>query len=223
MKVKFKAEGRKRKEMAEAIADFLGCESIYEGAPSFAYRCGYIRVLRDGTLEFDERAKGEETEALMKELGEHGYEKEEDRSDITIQMPGNFLTDEQLNTLKEIIASKEGLIKKALGADDLSIERKDGKIGFPWFKAGSTPEETDAYMKFVTALCRMAKKQKRVTAKEREVENEKYAFRCFLLRLGYIGDDRKAERKLLLSNFTGSSAYKSGEKKGGEADGIPEA
>ena len=222
MKVKFNAEGKRRKEMAETIAAFLGCESIYEGAPSFAYRCGYVRVLRDGTLEADDRAKGEETEALMKELAEHGFEKEEEKSGIAIQMPGNFLTDEQLQTLKEIIASKEGLIKKAVGAEKLSVERKDGKIDFPWFKAESTPEETDAYMKFVTALCAMAKKQKRVTAKEREVENEKYAFRCFLLRLGYIGDDRKAERKILLKNFTGSSAYKSGEKKGGEEHDVSE-
>jgi hypothetical protein len=32
----------------------------------------------------------------------------------------------------------------------------------------------------------------------KEVDNEKYAFRCFLLRLGFIGSDYKAERKILL-------------------------
>ena len=34
-----------------------------------------------------------------------------------------------------------------------------------------------------------------VTATEKEVDNEKYAFRCFLLRLGFIGAEYKVERK----------------------------
>jgi hypothetical protein len=58
----------------------------------------------------------------------------------------------------------------------------------------------------------MARNQKRINAKEKEVDNEKYAFRCFLLRLGFIGDEYKTARKILLRNFTGSSAFKSGTK-----------
>lgn len=53
----------------------------------------------------------------------------------------------------------------------------------------------------------MAKTQKRVIAKEKETENDKYAFRCFLLRLGFIGDEYKTARKILLKNLTGSGAY----------------
>ena len=49
-----------------------------------------------------------------------------------------------------------------------------------------------------------------VNAKEKDVDNEKYAFRCFLLRLGFIGDEFKTERKILLRNLSGSSAFKSG-------------
>ena len=56
----------------------------------------------------------------------------------------------------------------------------------------------------------MAKEAKRITGKDKPVENEKYAFRCFLLRLGFIGDDYKQSRKILLQNFSGSSAWKSG-------------
>ena len=67
-------------------------------------------------------------------------------------------------------------------------------------------------MHFISALCEMAKTQKRITAKGKSVDNEKYAFRCFLLRLGFIGDEYKAERKILLRNLTGSSAFKSGTK-----------
>ncbi len=65
-------------------------------------------------------------------------------------------------------------------------------------------------MHFIAALCEMSRNAKRVTATEKEVENEKYAFRCFLLRLGFIGAEFKAERKILLKNLTGSSAFRNG-------------
>ena len=70
-----------------------------------------------------------------------------------------------------------------------------------------------AYTHFIAALCDMARNQKRITATEKEVENEKYAFRCFLLRLGFIGAEYKEERKILLKNLSGSSAFKNGERK----------
>ena len=63
---------------------------------------------------------------------------------------------------------------------------------------------------FIAALCEMSRNAKRVIATEKDVDNEKYAFRCFLLRLGFIGAEYKAERKILLKNLTGSSAFKNG-------------
>ena len=59
----------------------------------------------------------------------------------------------------------------------------------------------------------MAKSQKRVTAKEKPVDNDKYAFRCFLLRLGFIGDEYRTDRKILLQNLTGSGSFKTDKKK----------
>jgi hypothetical protein len=58
----------------------------------------------------------------------------------------------------------------------------------------------------------MARNQKRITAKEKDADNEKYAFRCFLLRLGFIGAEYKADRKILLRNLSGNSAFKSGQR-----------
>jgi hypothetical protein len=58
----------------------------------------------------------------------------------------------------------------------------------------------------------MSVKQKRITAKEKPVDNEKYAFRCLLLRLGFIGAEYKEERKILLQNLSGSPAFKGGAK-----------
>ena len=111
------------------------------------------------------------------------------------------------------MAAKSNLIKKALGTDDLTIEETETKISFPWFPGTPTPEELKAYDTFICKLCEMARNQKRVSAKEKEVDNEKYAFRCFLLRLGFIGAEFKTERKILLRNLTGSSAFRSGQSK----------
>ena len=68
----------------------------------------------------------------------------------------------------------------------------------------------------------MSVTQKRVNASEKEVDNEKYAFRCFLLRLGFIGNEYKTQRKILLRNLTGSSAFKSGSRKEAANDAVSE-
>ena len=107
------------------------------------------------------------------------------------------------------MATKAGLIKKALGTDDLTITRENGKISFPWFHEANSAKFM-AYSKLLTALCQFAKNAKRVTAKEHEVPNEKYAFRCFLLRLGFIGTEYKECRKILLEKLSGSAAFRNG-------------
>lgn len=127
---------------------------------------------------------------------------------LVIEMPRSSFTDTALDNLKRLVESKSNLIKKALGAETLELEITDDKVGFPWFEDGTDPDTVKAYTHFVTALCEMARIQKRVTAKEKETDNDKYAFRCFLLRLGFIGAAYKEERKILLRNLTGSSAFK---------------
>ena len=130
---------------------------------------------------------------------------------LSIQMP--IMTGDEISRLEALIESKESLLKKALGVESLAVNEKDGKLDFSWFSADATTDEKNAYMLLVTRLCEAAKKTKRINAKDHPVENEKYAFRCFLLRLGFIGDEYKAARKVLLKNFTGSSAFRDGGKK----------
>ena len=52
--------------------------------------------------------------------------------------------------------------------------------------------------KRATKLCDMERNQKRVVAVVADTDNDKYAFRCFLLRRGFIGDEYKIARKVLL-------------------------
>ena len=118
-----------------------------------------------------------------------------------------------VGNLTKLLDAKGGLIKKALGISELPIEVLEEKAAFPWFGELPDNDAVQAYTHFISALCQMSKNAKRVTVTEKAVDNEKYAFRCFLLRLGFIGAEYKTERKILLKNLTGSSAFRNGGKK----------
>ena len=134
----------------------------------------------------------------------------------TLTMPREDFTETQVDNLEKIIASKAGLIRKALDCEDPIVILTEDRVVFPWFKRMLGSGESLAVMHFITALCRMAKNAKRITAKEKEVPNEKYAFRCFLLRLGYIGAEYKEIRKRLLERLEGSSAFRTPEEEKAE-------
>ena len=121
-------------------------------------------------------------------------------------------TEQALDNLRKLLQAKGSLIQKALGTDRLTVETSEDRVSFPWWDRMPNPDEAQAYMAFIAALCTMAKEAKRVTAREPDAESEKYAFRCFLLRLGFIGEEYKAERKILLRNLSGSSAFRTGKK-----------
>ena len=129
-------------------------------------------------------------------------------TEFCIELPKDALTDTGAANLNRIIESKGNLLMKALDAKKLTYEITSEKIRFPWFRFFGEPEEAIAYTQLITALVKMANESKRITAKERTVENEKYAFRCFLLRLGFIGDEYKTSRKILLKNLNGNSAFR---------------
>ena len=210
MIVHYGASGKDRKKLAEVIAKEIGVDAIYQGPPTFSYQMDYFTVDREGALVIDDASYSDETERVLERIEMEGFERIDEGSDtgLAIQMP--MMTGDEISRLEALIESKESLIKKAIGTENLMVCEKDGKLDFPWFKADANPDEVKAYMNFVTALCKMAKEAKRVTGKDRPVENEKYAFRCFLLRLGFIGDEYKTSRKVLLKNFSGSSAFKGG-------------
>jgi len=215
MEIKYGVTGEKRKELVKAISSATGAKAKYMGMPSAAYEIDYFTVTKDGTLQFDDMADSEEVEKLLEAIADAGFEcgeKEKQIDAIHIEMPRDYYTDTALENLKKIIKSKETLIKKAIGADSLPIEVTKEKVIFPWFNE-LEPEALHAYAVFIQKLSKMAKEATRVTAAEKETANEKYAFRCFLLRLGFIGDEYKTDRKILLKNLTGSGAFKSGHKK----------
>jgi len=231
--IRYNVTGTERKRLADYIAGFLGCDKKYLGVPSCAYQVGYIEVSRDGAITFDDRADSEEIETLLEELEREGFHAEpaadnaEDEPEgetsaeeneaehdmpvgLTVRIP---LSEVNVGNLTNLLDAKGSLIRKALGIPAIPVEMGAADIAFPWFERLPEPDAVKAYTHFISALCRMSKFQSRISGTEKAVDNEKYAFRCFLLRLGFIGKEYKAERKILLQNLTGSSAFKSGQKK----------
>ena len=220
----FNVSGDTRKKLVKLISSHLGVESRYLGAPSFAYSIGNYTVNKDGSLfwdEDDERTAGllealkaegfsateddEETEEEV--LVEEEMEEEAEVNRLCISFPKSMYDERTLENLKNLVEGKGSLMKKAFKAESLEIVVDDEKVSFPWFELIDS-DHFNAYTQFITAITKMAREQKRILGKERTVENEKYAFRCFLLRLGFIGDDYKLTRKILLENLEGSAAFK---------------
>lgn len=223
MTVMINATGAERKRLVKTISEWLGVPAKYCGAPTFNYKVDYFTIDRNGSLSFDDRADSEVIERLLEHIYDEGFDIDQSHTEETdtetdescgvcISMPKRLFTDCSLENLKALIVAKGNLIKKALGVNDLPLEITDTKVSFPWFQTTPTPDEMNAYDTFICKLCEMARNQKRVNAAEKPIDNEKYAFRCFLLRLGFIGAEYKTARKILLRNLAGSSAFRSGQR-----------
>ena len=233
MRIYYRAENRK--DLVKAISDFTGKKAKYLRLPTYAYQIGDYNVDKEGNLNFDDELDSEEVQSLIAYLEKRGFTGEFDgkksadpteESDQQGEIPPEkseapqgentrfvvALPDKLVNlaNLQNLLQAKGTLIKKALNISQLLVESKDGKVVFSWFDGEEVPKP---YSEFIEAICRMSRNQKRISAKVKEVPNEKYAFRCFLLRLGFIGPEFKETRKELLKNLSGSSAFKSAERK----------
>ena len=225
MEIKYNVTGPDRKRLVHAIAQILESEAKYLGVPSCAYQVDNFTITKDGILSFDELTNSSEAEQLIERLSEMGFEAEtEEVTDaLCMELPLKDTTEASIDNLRRMVDSKATLIKKALGANSLEIEITDERIRFPWFDRIPEPEVISATAHFLGHILDAAKSHKRVTAKEKETDNEKYAFRCFLLRLGFIGDEFKETRRTLLRNLTGSAAFRTGAKKGFSAEDLDAA
>ena len=126
---------------------------------------------------------------------------------LSVEMPQDGMTPTAMDNLRRLVASKETLLKKALGTDSLPITEHADRIEFGWFRPTDDQAEINAYSQLVLGLCELARTQKRVLSSERLVESDRYTLRCLLLRIGFIGDGFKTSRKILLRNLEGSTSY----------------
>ena len=222
MKANYNVTGEDRKQMVAIISREAGVQAVYTRMPECAYMIDSMKVTKTGELLWDDRTDADLIGKITAALAAAGFtaqaeEAEETAGDsaedagiegLTISFPRADFTENALANLTALIASKQTLIKKALQADSLETKIDDEKVSFPWWSGMPTPEQIAAYTEFLTALVKMAKEARRVTAKEKATESEKYTFRTFLLRLGFIGADHKQTRAILMEHLSGHAAFK---------------
>ena len=216
--IRFTLKSKQRPKLAQKIGNILGTAPHYERVPSCAYDIAGYRLDKEGVLHIPEGAE-ETAKDLILLLRERGFQ---DDAEITEEVPvqqdkltivilRESLTDMALENLQKITANKQTLFQRAFRTDSTEIEITEKKINFTWFPYTADGDEITAYTQFISRLCDMARDAKRVSSKPTETDNDKYAFRCFLLRLGFIGKEYKTARKILLRNLTGNSAFRCGE------------
>lgn len=218
-----------RKELIKTLSEVLHEKPRYCGAPTFAYEFSLCRVDRDAVIHMPPTIVAQSAMSAVTLLNQRGFEAEivDDCSEIE-EAPdqpdeeNNFdeyhaviieqekISKETLAKLEQIISSKSTLLRKALGDSPLNIVNTPNGYAFPWFQIESDEESQRAYATLVNKLIEFARERTRVTASDKETDNPKYAFRCFLLRLGFIGAEYKRERAILLRNLEGNGAFKSG-------------
>lgn len=205
MEIKFEVTGSERKQLVNHIAEATGFTPKYKGMPTAAYEVGSITVTKDGTCIVDDNEA--ESIRILQDLAGATTEEPVSKAAFTVSIP---LDKVKVGNLTNLLESKGYLIKHALHIDDLRFELNEDSISFPWFSELPEPDEVHAYSAFISALCKMSKEQKRISATEKPVDNERYSFRCFLLRLGFIGDEYKTDRRILMRYLPGNSAFKGG-------------
>ena len=159
MTITINAQGAERKRLVKTIAEWLGEDVHYCGAPTFAYEIGRFTVEKRGSLTFSDMLDSAVVERLLEHIYDEGFDidqshTEEDDTDstdnvigdlsgISIRLPASGFTESSLANLQAIIDAKGNLIKKALGAEALPINRLGNRIDFPWFRPYADPRSEE--------------------------------------------------------------------------------
>ena len=193
--IDFKVKGEERKKLAYAIGESLGMPVKYTRTPKFDYLIGSCILDKNGVFH----ASGDLSESKLDLILERFHKSEPiqqseqpenetlEEDVLSISVPRNMFTDGKLENLQKLIEGKQTLFKHAFLTEQLEVVITENQVSFPWFPLASEPDAVNAYTEFISKLCELAIKLKRVSVTDKEVENEKYAFRCFLLRRGFIG------------------------------------
>ncbi len=86
------------------------------------------------------------------------------------------------------------------------------KVSFTGFPTASDYDHLTAFGHLAILMNQQAISQKRIQAKDVNDENEKYALRTWLLRLGMNGPDFKETRKILMEKLSGHAAFRTDEE-----------
>lgn len=215
MKIRFVLENGKRRPLANALGEAMNTEVRYLGAPTFCFEAGGCLLDKDGVLEIPE---GVDHGLLLEKLTDAGFRLEQEEAvqealeqeRHIVSVPAHDFDRRIKDNLDKLLAAKGGLIMAALGVGRLKYSEDHGYLAFDLYDSQPEQKELVACTHMLNALYNTAREQVRVTAKvQADIENPKYAMRCFLLKLGFIGPEYKETRSVLLSRLPGNGSFKS--------------
>lgn len=202
-----------RKSVMAVIAGITCMPVTYTRAPRFAYEAGGWSIDRDGVLTspvFPIREAAFHAN-LVGALGEQDFAAE---GTLTVTIFPDGFDPGCLHNIEAILSGKATLIRRALGAQtDPFVQPAEDGFRFPFFPAAATSSAVLAAVQLSALAASQAASQRQVRTKDRPVANEKYAMRCFLLRIGMIGPEYAVARRELLGRLSGDGSFKSGSRR----------
>lgn len=199
MAINFKTNDKKA--LAECIAESIG--GTLESRESGFRITTAFDLNEKGCLSFSDNVPDAVVEGMMEKVTEAGFEFE---TELVVSMPRAMFTEQTFSNIDQLLKNKGALFKSAFQTDSLEYTVGEETVDFAWFTVQDYGD-ADAYTKFISAMVKMAN-EKKINRTQVIYENQKYAFRVFLMRLGFVGDAYKRTRKVLLRNLTGSSAFR---------------
>ena len=121
---------------------------------------------------------------------------------LRISFPRKGFTENSLTVLRQMLQSKELLIRKAFCADSVEFTVTDDRILFPWFTRIPAGSDLDPIIRFLHALCIRAKSGKPAPLLK-DYESEKYTFNKLLTAIGLGDSEYQSLRRQLMKNLTG--------------------
>ena len=230
MKFRFGLENGKRRPLANALGEAMNAEVRHLGALTFCFEVGGCLLDRDGLVDIPVEAKPIEVLSKLAAAGFHAerigpgpktpqekpmHEETEQAEPagegFIISIPAQDFSPRVRDNLDKLLAAKGGLVMAALGVGRLQYSEDHGYLAFDLYDSQPEEKELIACAHLLNALYNTAREQVRVTAKaQADIDNPKYAMRCFLLKLGFIGPEYKETRSVLLSRLPGNASFKSG-------------
>lgn len=217
-----------RKAVMQAIATLLGSQVNYTKAPKFAYETSGWSIDRNSYLispVIDMEGGGPAFHAdLMDKLGHQSLTAEQS---LQVAVYPDVYDPAHLGNIQALLAGKATLLKHAFGNDTAPIAGLvskevtgdilaeyglDGGFAFSSFPPATSGAVVLAALQLSVRVYAQAASQKQVRTKNVPVDNEKYAMRCFLLRIGMMGSDYAITRRELLHRLPGDSSFKNGSR-----------
>jgi len=227
-----------RRELANALAQYMNTRAVYLGPPTFAYQIGDIHLSREGILS------GDDLDGIFPFLEMQGIittqpkmiQEPAENTAQNIQIPLEGYTSVNLRNLLSMLYSKQWLIRKACCMPALHIPESavnsmptdtlesvvqflhDLKAAGALTGIDITCEQItfsmdadadlEAVETFLQQIILAAKTATRIFPAYHPQENEKYIMHSWLIRLGLTGTEHKALRKSLMSNLRGNCAFR---------------